>query len=490
MVAVEHQVTDRKARGAYYTPPETAAALVRWAVRSPDEHLLDPSCGDGRFLALHPRSTGVDCDASAVSAATEAAPRGTVECADFFDWADATSQRFDCAAGNPPFIRYQRFTGETRRQALKLCATLGAKLSALSSSWAPYLIVTASLLRPGGRMAFVVPAEIGHAPYAAPVLDWFARHFDEVRLVAVRQKLFADLSEDVWLLYADGFGGRTGHFDLALHERFVFRSEPPVVDTRVSVREWRRWGSRLRPMLLPSRIRDAYENLRDSESTAALGDLAGVGIGYVSGANDFFHLRPSEADELGIARELFRPTVRSGRELRGEAITHETVAGWRTDDRPNFLLALGPETPLPDAVSRYLDSPRGVEVRQRYKCRVRTPWYAVPHAAVPDLFLSYMSGDGPALVENRARCTCTNAVHGVRLNGGGVAVSHLRQQWETTLTSLSCEIEGHPLGGGVLKLEPREALNVLVSLNGDVEADDQRDLQEGVEILRRWRHCG
>ena len=92
MESLQHQVTDQKARGAYYTPPETAAALVRWAVRRPDEHMLDPSCGDGRFLALHPRSTGVDCDASAVSSAAEAAPRGTVECADFFDWAAATPE--------------------------------------------------------------------------------------------------------------------------------------------------------------------------------------------------------------------------------------------------------------------------------------------------------------------------------------------------------------------------------------------------------------
>lgn len=339
-------------------------------------------------------------------------------------------------------------------------------------------------------MAFVVPAEIGHAPYAAPVLDWFASHFDDVQLVAVRQKLFANLSEDVWLLYADGFGGRTGHFDLALHERFVFRSEPPLADTRVSVREWRRWGSRLRPMLLPSRVRDAYERLRDSEQTTSLGRVADVGIGYVSGANDFFHLRPSEADELGIPGKLFRPTVRSGRELQAGAITEETVAGWRENDRPNFLLALGAETPLTDAVRRYLDSDTGKEVRQRYKCRVRTPWYAVPHVYVPDLFLSYMSGKGPALVENRARCTCTNAVHCVRLNGRGVTAAQLRRRWETTLTSLSCEVEGHPLGGGVLKLEPREALNVLVSLNGDLDSDDERDLKEGVEILRRWRHRG
>ncbi len=490
MEPLQHQVTEQKARGAYYTPPETAAALVRWAVRSPEEHMLDPSCGDGRFLALHPRSTGVDCDASAVSSAAEAAPRGTVECADFFDWAAATSERFDCAAGNPPFIRFQRFNGETRRQALKLCASLGAKLSGLCSSWVPYLIVTASLLRQGGRMAFVVPAEIGHAPYAAPLLDWLARHFSEVRLVAVRQKLFTELSEDVWLLYADGFGGRTDHFDLALHERFVFRSEPPIADTRVSVREWRRWGSRLRPMLLPARIRSVYENFRDSEQTTTLGNVARVGIGYVSGANNFFHMRPSEAEELEIPWELLRPTVRSGRELQGEAISAETVAGWRSGDQPNFLLALAPQTPLPAAVQRYLDSPRGQDARQRYKCRVRTPWYAVPHVLVPDLFLSYMSGEGPSLVENRARCTCTNAVHAVRLNATGVDASRLRRRWRTTLTSLSCEIEGHPLGGGVLKLEPREALQVLVSLNGDLSPGTERDLQEGVDILRRWRHRG
>ena len=57
-------------------------------------------------------------------------------------------------------------------------------------------------------MAFVVPAAIGHAPYAAPLLDYLVGHFDDVRIVAVRTKLFPDLSEDCWLLHAGGFGGR------------------------------------------------------------------------------------------------------------------------------------------------------------------------------------------------------------------------------------------------------------------------------------------
>ena len=84
----------------------------------------------------------------------------------------------------------------------------GTKFTALSSSWAPFIVAASTVLKPGGRMAFVVPAEIGHAPYAQPVLKHLAANFDRVQVLAVRRKLFPDLSEDCWLLYCDGFGGK------------------------------------------------------------------------------------------------------------------------------------------------------------------------------------------------------------------------------------------------------------------------------------------
>ena len=58
-------------------------------------------------------------------------------------------------------------------------------------------------------MAFVVPAEIGHATYSAPLLEYLAQNFGRVHLTALREKLFADLSEDVWLLFADDYGSST-----------------------------------------------------------------------------------------------------------------------------------------------------------------------------------------------------------------------------------------------------------------------------------------
>ncbi len=54
---------------------------------------------------------------------------------------------------------------------------------------------------------------------------------------------------------------------------------------------------------------------------------------------------------------------------------------------------------------------------------------------------------------------------------------------------MSCEIEGHPLGGGVLKLEPREALRVAVSRE-DLKPESERLLREGVDLMQQWRHRG
>src|SRR5690606_18269238 len=171
----------------YFTPDDVAASLVAWACRRPSDRMIDPSCGDGRFLAFHRNSVGIEQNPVSAHAAIARAPGALVHEGDFFIWATETGERFECAAGTPPFIRYQSFKGQMRRRALDLCLDLGARFSGLTSSWAPFLVATAGLLKPGGRMAFVVPAEIGHAPYAAPLLEYLVRSFRTVQIVAVRE---------------------------------------------------------------------------------------------------------------------------------------------------------------------------------------------------------------------------------------------------------------------------------------------------------------
>ena len=229
---------DSKTLGAYFTPEAVAAALVRWAVRDPADWLLDPSSGDGRFVVLHANSVGVERDPVSVAEAAGRAPHATIVEADFFTWASDDSRQFDCAAGNPPFIRYQRFTGATRRAALDYCRRLGVTFSGLSSSWAPFIVAAASKLRPGGRLAFVVPAEIGHAPYAVPLLDYLVGNFGTVHVVAIREKVFPRLSEDCWLLFAD----KARHVLLVPNESVDDRDGELLQEGIDVMRQWRHVG--------------------------------------------------------------------------------------------------------------------------------------------------------------------------------------------------------------------------------------------------------
>jgi adenine-specific DNA-methyltransferase len=335
----------------------------------------------------------------------------------------------------------------------------------------------------------VVPAEIGHAPYARPLLEYLASHFERVHVTAVREKLFPELSESVWLLHAEGYGGHTTHFEFAQLERFAFCDNPPAPSALVSVAEWRRWGHRLRPFLASRQILDMYESIGETPSSFRLGDVARVGIGYVTGANDFFHLSPSRAEALGIPKSFLKVTVRNGRMLNGKAVTRQTVASWLKADAPVLLLRLPPDRELPPSITKYLGSPEAEAAQRTYKCRHREPWYVVPDVVVPDAFFSYMSSGNPALVANEASCVGTNSVHVIRFKKNAY-MARVQRAWRQPLTGLSCELEGHPLGGGMLKVEPGEAANVLLSNRTNWNRKETALIQEGASALRRWRHSG
>jgi hypothetical protein len=72
-----------------------------------------------------------------------------------------------------------------------------------------------------------------------------------------------------------------------------------------------------------------------------------------------------------------------------------------------------------------------------------------------------MSGEMPHFVSNPAGLVAPNTVHLLRFLNGCNPDSYAAA-WRNSLTKLSCELEGHALGGGLFKLEPSEAERILV----------------------------
>jgi predicted RNA methylase len=494
-------VSERKALGAFYTDDALVRVLVEWGLRRPGRAVMDPSCGDGRFLALAGKLGAtrlVGCDISPGAAEATRLNLAGGACAvevvtsDFFALEPGTMEPVDVVVGNPPFIRYQRFGGESRRRALRSALRIGVRLSQLTSSWAPFLLHAVQFLRPGGDLATVVPAEILQTNYGLATLRALLRRFASVSLYAFEQNLFADAQEDTCLLLAENLGGACDQVFLvplvsAADLAGGFTNGPtggqgvfPLAEANLV---------HFAEAFLRPAERRAWRRARRNPAVRSLASLASVTNGYVSGDNDFFHRRLDDALAAGYPLTWLFPIARSARSLQGLSFTREDVGAQEEKGVAHHLLV--PQDDLfasdPALLARFVREGESRGTPHRYKCRVRDPWWRVPGLVRGDVLVGYMAGTRPKAAVNRAGAFFSNSLHGLKMNDA-VPPDLLVLGLHSSLSLLSLEMEGRSYGGGVLKVEPRELDRVLVP-RPDVRASKLREWISQVDpMLREGRY--
>jgi tRNA1(Val) A37 N6-methylase TrmN6 len=466
----------RKGRGAFFTPPELADFLVAWAVRDAGDRVLEPSCGEAAFLApaaarlvelrggpgvpaeqLH----GVDVHApSAAEAARLVAQRGgraAIDVADFFDVPppDDEAARFDAVIGNPPYVRYQQFQGENRAKALRAALACGVRLTRLASSWAAFLVHATRFLKADGRLGLVLPAELLAVSYAAPVRRFLLENLARVRLVLFEELVFPGVLEEVVLLLAEG-RGRAPSFevvqardlaDLPRLESTAWSGFAPVGEEK--------WT----PALLPASAFARYRAIAAGPGFEELGDWGSAYLGAVTGNNRYFTLTAEAARAERLPEhDLERISPPGSKHLRGLSFP---AAEWRrqADAGAAVYLFHPKDGRRSRAAERKIAAGEAAGVHAAYKCRVRAPWWRVPLVAAPDLLFTYMDHERPRLVANKAGVRHLNSLYGVRLRAGRkrLGLDLLPLAALSTVTLLGAEVVGRSYGGGLLKLEPREA---------------------------------
>ncbi len=486
-----------KLRGGYYTSIALAEWLCSWAIQNATDMVLEPSCGGGAFLEaamqryralgasvedIVRQLTGVEIIATEARASRQRlkselgkGAEGIVHNSDFFDWWQGTAQPgFDAVIGNPPFIRYQSFPEPHRTRAMTIMGDMGLTPNRLTNIWVPFVVAAVASLKPGGRLALVLPAEILQVTYAAQLRSFLTDHFERIDVVACNELFFDKAEQEVVLLLADGAQARALESNtcrVAMTEAStvseVMDQPPSALLKRAQPKTIRHDSEKWLKYFLNNQQIAFMRELREAEITTSMSTHASIDVGVVTGKNEFFVLSGDQVAELGLEGYTI-PLVSRSVQLKGARIGK---ADWKSlaasGDRVHLLnISAAQAANLGDKVKRYIEDGERKEFHKGYKCSLRKPWYTVPSVWVPDAFTFRQIYDFPRMVLNDSNATSTDTIH--RLRSKGAKTERIIANTYTWLTAASAEIEGRSYGGGVLELEPTEAERLLMpaKLNG------------------------
>ncbi len=385
--ATRHQL------GQWFTPAPVvdltlALSLEQNARRS---RVLDPACGDGAFLhRLAQRKSralmGIELDPQTARAARARVPGADIRTADFF--ATSLERNFDAVVGNPPYVRTERLPAAVK-DSVQRCLVADhpdlpaedlLRLSRRGDLAAAFILRALALVKPLGRVGFVVSGALLDAEYAQLLWRVVSRVARVRYLVeAPEERWFPDAAVNAMIVVCEPIPTR------AEDAVTVARLTLPVAEAARRVRVGadlaavaelrsapagasRTWASFVRSPRAWFDFKAAA-----GKRLVPLAELAEVCRGTTSGANEVFYLERTNARSLGIEPKVLWPLIRSPRDLSSG---HIQVDAKRTRWQ---ALMLPPDAA---ALSRH---PRAAKyfaahesAKRRPTLRARPLWWALP----------------------------------------------------------------------------------------------------------------
>jgi tRNA1(Val) A37 N6-methylase TrmN6 len=211
--------------GAFYTPVKIAEFLVKWAVKSSKDLILDPGTGEGAFFKyalqrlIELGSTsidalnqiyGVEVDRSSFLRLREhiiklygVEPK--LFNTDFFYLEPGKDiPLVDVVVGNPPYIRRQLMDDLEKVRSKVLSKVKGIeKLSNLTDIYCYFILYASTFLKPGGRLAVIVSNSWLNMDYGKEIKKFLKRFFRIKAIIGFEQRIFLDALVNTVLLLAE-----------------------------------------------------------------------------------------------------------------------------------------------------------------------------------------------------------------------------------------------------------------------------------------------
>ncbi len=463
-------------KGQFWTPDWVAQAMVAYVAKGASL-VFDPAVGKGAFysalskishLLNNPaRFYGTDIDERIVADAQQESlfdqNNCTIELRDFI--LSPPDQKFEAIVANPPYIRHHRLSprlkSKLRQMSLKI---LGDTIDGRAGIHIYFLIQALNLLQRGGRLAFILPADTFEGVFSLKLWKWVSKKFRiecvitfasdatpfpnvDTNAVVVLIKNVEPAATFLWVKATQPYTNDLLSF---VSSSFHSRDFPSLHIVERSIVEGISTGL----------SRDPNVGYR---SDYKLYHFARVIRGIATGANEFFFLTRSKADQLGIPSKFLKRAIGRTRDVNGSAFTPEHLQALEQEGRPTLLLSINGPTldSLPPSVQTYLKHGEQLGLPRKALIATRSPWYKMEHRNVPDFLFAYLGRRNARFIKNEAAIiplTGFLCIYSLSKDPAYLEKLWLVLQHPDTIKNLF--LVGKSYGSGAIKVEPKSLSNL------------------------------
>jgi methylase of polypeptide subunit release factors len=448
-------------KGQFWTPSWVAQAMVAYTAQESDL-IFDPATGNGAFFdaLLKLQDTeikfyGTDIDAKVLGGEIYQNSQCQIEQRDFIK--NPPNRKFKAIVGNPPYIRHHRLNEETKIFLKRLCKQItGFTIDGRAGYHIYFLLQALSLLESGGRLAFIMPADVCEGVSAKKLWSWIVENFrlEAVLTFAESAAPFPNVDTNALVFFIKNEQPKTTFSWAKVSER----KERDLSDFVLSNFKQYNFHS---IEVIYRQISEAIETglSRPPQKTVGesfyLSDFADVMRGIATGANEFFFLTKQQVENIGIPEDFLKRAIGRTKDVAEDVLTEVDLENLDNKNRPTYLLSINGHCDFPKTIADYLEIGENLGLPGRALIKQRKPWYKMEKRTVPPLLFAYLGRRNTRFIKNEAGVlplTSFLCVYPFSNNK-----KHLERLWQAlnhkdTLENLKLVSKSY--GSGAIKVEP------------------------------------
>lgn len=489
-------VTEEKQHGQTYTPEQISKFLTRWAVRSPEDLILEPSVGEGQFVfdaqvrliqlgadkdESQQSIYGMDIDSEAISTLQK---RARTELGNEFpnvgedNLFDSDLPKVDAVIGNPPYVIRHRFENPD-----KIIEQYSDQLdfSDQADLYVYFIVRALESLKPKGRFAMIVSNSWMKKKYGEEFKEYLLRELDIKALIGFQERVFPDKLVNSVCIIAEKRPNTIRIPDKDSETKFIQIEKADLLegieDIEALEEKAVQSASVPQPYLDPEdywdiwlRAPDIFDVIYSNGKFTNLSKFAKPMIGVQTLAKEFYVLSDETPEKDEIEDEYLRPLAYSPRDHQNPVLTDdcEYRIFWCSEPKSQLKGTRALEY-IEDAENRtvekrYSDETYdGLHNKKRIKQANRSPWYNLTEEAdrrLPSqILIPRRVYDNYTAVWNKSSAVPNENFLATTVEKNEY-VKPLLCYLNSSLGELCLRLSGHVYGGGVCDLNVSSAKEI------------------------------